>query len=245
MNPMIRLSIIIPAYNEEKTISEVIDTVKKVPIEQYGIEKEIIVIDDGSRDSTASIVSGIEGIRFIKQDRNRGKGAAVRAGIGAATGQVIIIQDADLEYDPNEYYKLILPILNKEQKVVYGSRFLNPDQKKNVINLGLKKHKGSYFSFFLGGLLVTWATNILFWSDLTDEPTCYKTFDSDTIKSLLIKGDKFDWEPEVTAKILKRGIKIHEIPISYYPRSVKEGKKIKWRDGVDAVLTLLRYRFME
>lgn len=238
-----KLSIIIPAYNESKTIKKLIVLVKKADIKN--VEKEIIVIDDGSKDGTADIVKQIKGVKLIKHKKNSGKGAAVKTGIKHSTGDIIIVQDADLEYDPNEYYKLIKPIIDKEFKVVYGSRFLELSQKKKIISLGFKKHKEAYILFFLGGRMVTWVTNILFLTNLTDEPTCYKVFDAKLIKSIEIKSKKFDWEPEITAKILKKGIKIHEVPISYYPRSVKEGKKINWKDGIQAIWVLLKYRFID
>jgi len=162
---------------------------------------------------------------------NGGKGSAIRAGIKESTGDIIIIQDADLEYDPRDYSKLIRKIIDKKAMVVYGSRSLN------------KKNRYSHLSFLLGGKIVTFFTNVLFFSNLTDEPTCYKVFRADVIKKIKIKGNKFDWEPEVTAKILKKGIKIHEVPISYKPRRIEEGKKINWIDGLQAIWTLFYWRF--
>ncbi len=145
----------------------------------------------------------------------------------------MIVQDADLEYDPQDYFRCVIPILQGRAKVVYGSRRLNKSNQKH-----------SALSFYLGGMGITLIFNILFLTRLTDEPTCYKTFKSDVIKGIRIEGDKFNWEPEVTAKIVKRGIRIMEVPIRYYPRSIEEGKKIKWKDGVDAILTMLKYRFV-
>lgn len=230
------LSIVIPVYNEASTISEVLEVVSKAEIT---LGKEIIIINDGSTDNTLKEVQN-----FLDKNRdsqikyklinkeNGGKGSAVRAGIRESTGDIIIIQDADLEYDPNEYQSLISPIINKKCLVVYGSRRLNKSKNKIAGPV-----------FYFGGLLVTIVTNLLFNSRLTDEPTCYKVFESKLVKSIKLRGNKFEWEPEVTAKILKRKIKIHEVPISYFPRSVKEGKKINWKDGLQAIYTLFYWRF--
>lgn len=225
-----KLSILIPVYNEEKTVKKVIDLVKKVNLGK--VKKEIIVVDDKSTDKTLKVLEQIKDIKLIKHARNKGKGAAIKTAIQNASGDIIIIQDADLEYDPNDYNKLIKPIIDKKALVVYGSRRLN---KKN------KQYSG--LSFFLGGVLLTWAFNILFLQRITDEPTCYKTFKADIIKKIDFKGQRFEWEPEVTAKIAKKGIKIHEVPINYYPRSAKEGKKIKWKDGIQALWILIKERF--
>ena len=225
-----KLSIIIPAYNEERTIGTIINKVKNVDLK--GIKKEIIVVDDGSKDKTAEILKNIKGIRVITHKKNRGKGYAIRTGIKFATGDIIIIQDADLEYDPNDYYSLIKPIIDGKTKVVYGSRRL---LKENV------QHAG--FSFYLGGLTLTWLANFLYNIKITDEPTCYKVFKSDVLKSIELTCKRFEFCPEVTAKIAKKGIKIYEVPIHYYPRSTKEGKKIKAKDWFEAVWTLLKFRF--
>lgn len=231
------LSIIIPAYNEEQTIRKLLDKVCAVTLIE-GISKEILVIDDGSSDSTNDIVAeyisslGVKNIRLISQERNQGKGNALRKGIEVATGDFIIIQDADLEYDPEDY-NLLLPHLLNGEKVVYGSRFLR------------KENKHSYQSFYYGGLLVTFFTNLLFLQKLTDEPTCYKAFETNFLKSIPLKCTGFEFCPEVTAKTAKKGIKIKEVPIHYYPRSIEQGKKIKWTDGLDALWTLLKYRIID
>lgn len=231
------LSIIIPAYNEEQTIRKLLDKVCAVTLIE-GISKEILVIDDGSSDSTNDIVAeyisslGVKNIQLISQERNQGKGNALRKGIEVATGDFIIIQDADLEYDPEDY-NLLLPHLLNGEKVVYGSRFLR------------KENKHSYQSFYYGGLLVTFFTNLLFLQKLTDEPTCYKAFETNFLKSIPLKCTGFEFCPEVTAKTAKKGIKIKEVPIHYYPRSIEQGKKIKWTDGLDALWTLLKYRIID
>lgn len=229
-----KLSILIPVYNEEKSVKKLIDIVKKTKL-QKNVEKEIIVVDDGSRDNTLSVLKKIKDIKLIGHKKNSGKGMAIRTAIKHATGDIIIIQDADLEYDPKDYNKLIQPIIDKKFKVVYGSRRLN---KQN------KKYSG--LAFYLGGNALTFLTNILYpKAKLTDEATCYKVFDAKTLKSINLKCKRFEFCPEVTAKVLKKGLKIYELPISYYPRSVDEGKKINWKDGVEAVWTLLKYRVIE
>jgi len=229
-----KLSVIIPAYNEEKTV---LKTLEEVVAVNLPIDKEIIIVNDGSTDKTEEIIKNSikkfpeTNIKLLSK-KNGGKGSALKEGIRNSTGELIIIQDADLEYDPNDYSKLIQPLLEETANVVYGSRIKNKDNGY------------SHVSFLIGGLGVTLATNVLYGVFLTDEPTCYKVFHSD-LKDILINadGDGFEWEPEITAKIIRKGHKIKEIPINYYPRTKKEGKKIKWSDGVKAVETLLKWRF--
>jgi dolichol-phosphate mannosyltransferase len=225
----LKLSVIIPCYNEEETIETLLEKVRRVPV-----EKEIIVVDDGSTDRSPDIITRLAergDIRVISHPRNHGKGRAVRSGLEVASGEVVIVQDADLEYDPNDF----VPILDRFKldgvNVVYGSRNLK------------EENRHSYFRYYLGGVLVTRVANLLFASKLTDEPTCYKAFRKDTIEKLKIEGDGFEWEPEVTAKLLRSGHKIEEVPIRYYPRSFKQGKKLSWRDGLKAIWTLFKYRF--
>lgn len=221
------LSIIIPVYNEEKTILSLLKKVRVLKIPD--IKKEIIVIDDASQDKTKEILRKQKGIKLLEQVKNQGKGAAFKTGLEKAQGDIIIVQDADLEYNPQDIKKCLQPILKKEASVVYGSRELN------------KKNPKGKFVFFLGGKIVTKFCNLLYGSHLTDEPTCYKCFSAQLIKSLEIKGNGFEWEPEITAKILKKGLLIKEVPIQYFPR--QEGKKINYSDGVKALWTLLKYRF--
>lgn len=231
MKPIV--SIIIPLYNEEACISTLLDRVLAAPM---SAEKEIIVVDDGSKDRSAEAVETWiaahpdVNIRLLRKP-NGGKGSAYQFGLRHSTGDVVIIQDSDLECDPNDIEACILPIINGETHVVYGSRELG------------KTHAKTNFFFSLGGHLVTCATNLFYGSGLTDEPTCYKAVYGPLARALPIHGERFDFEPEITAKFLRLGFKIKEVPISYYPRTVAEGKKIKWFDGIEAVTTLLKYRF--
>jgi glycosyltransferase involved in cell wall biosynthesis len=225
-----KLSIIIPVFNEENTVKEIIQQVENVPL---SIEKEIIVVNDGSRDNTASILRSLNGrfnFIFLEHQKNLGKGAAIKTGLGAASGDFVIIQDADLEYNPEDYTKLIAPLLQGKAEVVYGSRILG-------------KNKRGSFSFFWGGKFLTFLSNLLYGLKITDESTCYKAFKKDLLVSLNLESDGFEFCPEVTAKIGKRKIKIYDIPISYNARGKGEGKKIKWKDGFIAMKTLIKYKF--
>lgn len=232
------LSVIIPAYNEEKTIVEVLHQVKKVSL---SVQKEIIVVSDGSTDRTLALAKTVSGVRVIDKQPNQGKGAAVRRGIQEATGDIIIIQDADLEYDPREYGAIIKPILDKQAQVVYGSRYLGSPRHQGILK---RKHAKAYTWAYVGAQVVTATTNLLYGTKLTDEPTCYKCFNARVLKSLTITSNKFNWEPEITAKLAKKKIPIHEVPITYVPRSIKEGKKIGWKDGLQALWTLFKYRII-
>ena len=228
-----KLSIIIPVYNEEKTIMNLIDLVEKVKIP---IEKEIVIVDDFSKDNTREVLKKIKknNIKVLYHDKNRGKGYAIRTGLKKVTGDIVIIQDADLEYDPNDYGKLIKPILDGKAEVVYGSRVL-----------GRGKHEKSYLTFYLGGRFLSILANLLYRTKITDEATCYKVFKTEIIKDINLKCERFEFCPEVTAKVAKKGIKIIELPIAYHPRSKKQGKKINWKDGLQAIWVLIKYRFKD
>lgn len=223
-----KLSIIIPVYNESATVGQIIAQIKAVK----GIKTEIIVIDDGSRDATAAVLEKVPGIKLIRHLQNQGKGAAIRAGIGQATGDYILVHDADLEYDPSEIPLLIEPIRRGKAEVVYGSRFTG--QRRNM-----------FFWHWVGNQLLTLITNVLYNTTLSDMETCYKLVPTKLIKSLNIQAKRFEFEPEVTAKILKQGIRIWEVPISYAGREYREGKKISWKDGLPALWTLVKYRFID
>lgn len=226
-----KVSIIIPSYNEAQTLPKIIDKVTKIKIPYH---KEIIVVDDGSKDDTAKILRNIKtpkNIKIIKNSKNLGKGASIKKALKVATGDFVLIQDADLEYDPNDYVKLLAPFKNRNIQVVYGSRVLG----KNPI---------SHWTFNLGGRLVTKITNLLYQTQITDEPTGYKLFRTKLIKSFKLRSKGFEFCPEVTAKVAKRKIKITEVPIKYNPRPTSQ-KKIKWHDGLAAIFYLVKYRFSD
>lgn len=225
----LKLSVLIPVYNEKNTLLDIIKRVEAVPI-----EKEIIIVDDFSTDGTREIMKGIDSpdIKIYYHPHNRGKGAAIRTAIPHATGDIVLIQDADLEYDPMDYPGLIEPILDGRADVVYGSRFLGT-------------HRAFLFWHYIGNKFLSFLTNLLYNTMLTDMETCYKVFRSDVIKGLNLKSDRFQIEPEITAKVFKKGHKVFEVPISYAGRDFKEGKKITWRDGIWAVMTLVKYRFVD
>ncbi len=225
------LSIIIPCYNEESTIVELLRRVETADIGE--MRKQIIIVDDGSTDETRALLEAHAASHtVILQPRNQGKGAAIRRGLAEVRGDVVLIQDADLEYNPDNYASLVQPITEGRARVVYGSR------ERNANN---RLHSG--VAFYAGGKFLSALTNLLYGSDITDEPTCYKVFDASLIRSIPLTCTRFEFCPEVTAKVLRRGVAIHEVPIDYFPRKKHEGKKINWRDGIEAVWTLIRYRF--
>jgi len=228
-----KLSIIIPCYNEAATITEVLARVARA--KTCGLEKEVIVVNDGSTDETGQLLEGLQGdgVKVIHHERNRGKGAAIRTALAQVTGDIVLIQDADLEYDPDEYSSLLQPMLNDHVEVVYGSRMLRKGTRQGAL------------PFLVGGMLLSRLTNLLYEASITDEPTGYKVFKASLLKSIDLKCTGFEFCPEVTAKVCKRGCEIKEVPISYNPRSVSEGKKINWRDFIVHVFILLKYRFFE
>ena len=226
-----RLSVIVPVFNERNTVVEIVRRMRSV---ELPIEREIVVVDDGSEDGTRDVLTqlGDSTVRVVKHSVNRGKGAAIRTGLEHATGDVVLVQDADLEYDPEDWPKLLAPVLKGRARVVYGSRFTG--ERRNML-----------FLHWVGNRFLSLVTNILYNSTLSDMETCYKLFERDVLNGIQLQAERFDFEPEFTAKILRRGIRIYEVPISYAGREPHEGKKITWRDGVTALWTLVKYRFVK
>jgi len=224
----VKVSVIIPVYNERDTIAETIARVRAAPV-----EKEIIVVDDASTDGTAEIVEPLVGpdLKLARQPRNQGKGAAIRRGLQEATSEIVLIQDADLEYDPADYPRLVAPIEAGEADVVYGTR--------------APRFAGMRLPHRAFNWLAARLANLLYRANITDEATCYKVFRTAILRSIPLKCERFEFCPEVTAKVRKRGIRIHEVPVSYQARSVGAGKKIRWWDGVAALWALIKYRFVD
>ena len=222
-----KLSVIMPVYNEAGTIAEIVRRVLAVPL-----PKELIIVDDGSTDGTREFLKQLSprvATVFFHQ-RNQGKGAAIRTALEHVSGEIVIIQDADLEYDPNDYPALVRPIVDGTAQVVFGSRVLRRDNPY------------SHLRFYLGGRLLSLIANLLYGIHITDEPTCYKVLRREVIKGLNLQCRRFEFCPEVTAKVARRGIPIHEVPIRYSPRTLDQGKKICWKDGLYAIWILLKYR---
>jgi glycosyltransferase involved in cell wall biosynthesis len=223
------LTVIMPVYNERPTVAEVIRRMRAV---ELPLTLQVIVVDDGSSDGSDKVLRAVEDstVRVICHERNQGKGAAVRTGLAEARGDLVLIQDADLEYDPADWPRLLDPIMRGKARVVYGSRFTG--ERKNMLPL-----------HWFGNRLLSLVTNVLYSSTLSDMETCYKLFDAQVLEGITIVSNRFDFEPEITAKVLRRGHRIYEVPISYAGREPDEGKKITWRDGFSALKALIKYRF--
>ena len=222
-----KLSIIIPVHNEERTITEIVDRLRRL-----NILKEIIIVNDCSRDGSLRLIEAMPDVRCVSHAVNMGKGAAIRTGLKYITGDIVVIQDGDLEYNPEVFPELMKPIVDGEVDVVYGSRFLG-------------RTEGMRFLNFVANKFLTILTNVLYGTQLTDMETCYKMIRVSVLKEITLHANRFDFEPEITAKILKKGYRFMEIPISYSGRTHEEGKKIGWKDGLQALWSLVRYRFKD
>ncbi|MGH9149990.1 MAG: glycosyltransferase family 2 protein [Acidimicrobiales bacterium] len=222
------LSVIVPVFNERNTVAEILRRMRAV---ELPVDLEVVVVDDASADGTDKILAALEDstVRVVRHRDNRGKGAAIRTGLAHVRGDLVLIQDADLEYDPEDWARLLAPVLKGKAQVVYGSRFTG--ERKNML-----------FLHWVGNRFLSLVTNILYNTTISDMETCYKLFDRRALDGITIESDRFDFEPEITAKILRRGIRIYEVPISYAGRELHEGKKITWRDGFSALWALVRYR---
>lgn len=226
-----KLSVIVPVYNERNTVVEILRRMRAVDLP---FDREFIVVDDGSDDGTHQVLGqlGDSTVKILTHPQNRGKGAAIRTALEHVTGDLVLIQDADLEYDPDDWPKLLAPMLKGRAQVVYGSRVTG--ERRNMLYLHL-----------LGNKMLSLTTNVLYNTTLSDMETCYKLFDREVLQGITLRSDRFDFEPEVTAKVLRKGIRIYEVPISYAGRELDEGKKITWRDGYAALFALVKYRFVK
>jgi glycosyltransferase involved in cell wall biosynthesis len=224
-----KLSVIVPVFDERNTVVEIVRRMRAVDLP---VDLEIVIVDDGSTDGTRDVLRQLADstVRVITHDANRGKGSAIRSGLQQVTGDLVLVQDADLEYDPEDWPKLLSPILRGKARVVYGSRFTG--ERRNML-----------FLHWVGNRFLSLVTNVLYNTTLSDMETCYKLFDRELLDGLTLRAQRFEFEPEVTAKILRQGIRIYEVPISYTGREFDEGKKITWRDGFIALWTLVKYRF--
>ena len=227
-----KLSIVIPTYNEQATLPVILERVRGVPL---SLEKEIIVVDDGSTDGTADVLAKIKDINVFRNEQNQGKGAALRKGLAQATGDIVLIQDADLEYDPNDYHKLLGPILDGKADVVFGSRFRGETQR--VL----------YFWHYAGNSLITLISNIFTNLNLTDVYTCYKVFTREVVHRMtpLLKSNRFNIEAELTARVAQGGWRVYEVPINYFGRTYEEGKKIHWWDGIRALKAIVWFNLID
>ena len=225
-----KLSVIVPVFDERNTVVEIVRRMRAVDLP---VDLEIVIVDDGSTDGTRDVLRqlGDSTVRVITHEANRGKGAAIRSGLAQVHGDLVLVQDADLEYDPEDWPKLLAPIFRGKATVVYGSRFTG--ERRNML-----------FLHWIGNRMLSLTTNLLYNTTLSDMETCYKLFDRELLDSISLRAQRFEFEPEVTAKILRRGIRIYEVPISYTGREFDEGKKITWRDGFAALYALVKFRFV-
>jgi glycosyltransferase involved in cell wall biosynthesis len=226
-----KLSVIVPVYNERNTVVEIL---RRMRLVELPMDREFIVVNDGSDDGTHQVLTqlGDSTVKILTHPENRGKGAAIRTGLEHVTGDLVLIQDADLEYDPEDWPRLLAPMLKGRAKVVYGSRITG--ERRNMLYL-----------HWVGNKVLSLATNLLYNTTLSDMETCYKLFDREVLRGITIKSDRFDFEPEITAKVLRQHIRIYEVPISYAGREFEEGKKITWRDGFAALVALFKYRVVK
>ena len=226
-----KLSVIVPVFDERNTVVEIVRRMRAV---ELPVDLEIVIVDDGSTDGTGDVLRQLADstVRVVLHEHNKGKGAAIRTGLEKVTGDLVLIQDADLEYDPEDWPKLLAPVLRGKAQVVYGSRFTG--ERRNML-----------FLHWMGNRFLSLTTNVLYNTTLSDMETCYKLFDRSVIDGITIRASRFEFEPEITAKILRRGIRIYEVPISYTGREFDEGKKITWRDGFASLWTLVKYRFVD
>jgi len=226
-----KLSVIVPVFNERNTVVEILRRMRAVDLP---LDREFIVVDDGSDDGTRAVLGqlGDSTTKIVTHPTNRGKGAAIRTALEHVTGDLVLIQDADLEYDPDDWIRLINPVLKGRSRVVYGSRFTG-------------EHRNMLFLHWVGNKTLSLVTNVLYNTTLSDMETCYKLFDREVLRGITVKSDRFDFEPEITAKVLRQGIRIYEVPISYAGREFDEGKKITWKDGFAALYALVKYRFID
>jgi glycosyltransferase involved in cell wall biosynthesis len=229
--PYRKLSVIVPVFNERTTVVEIMRRMRAV---ELPIDREFVIVDDGSSDGTQQVLNqlGDSTVKVVKHPANLGKGAAIRTGLGHVTGDLVLIQDADLEYDPEDWPRLLAPVFRGKATVVYGSRFTG--ERRNML-----------FLHWMGNRVLSLTTNLLYNTTLSDMETCYKLFDRRVLDGVSIRSDRFDFEPEITAKVLRQGVRIYEVPISYTGREFDEGKKITWRDGFAALYALVKYRFVQ